>query len=266
MSTTNNKVLISQLIEFGLSEKEASIYLALLELEIAVVSDIAKKTNINRSSTYVVLESLKKKGLVDESESKKVIRYSPTNPEMFLYEAENKAKIAQKIKDQISSIVPELKALHKDTKHRPKVRILEGKQGLIDAFEETLNSREKVMRVASALENVSKILSPEYLYSFVQRRIELGIIMYGIHPDSKIEEKLMEIPSKFDKPIVVSPQKYKFPADMAIWDNKIGYMSSENGGISILIESKEMADVMKSLFDLAYEEAKRLNKSNLKKR
>lgn len=37
-------------------------------------------------------------------------------------------------------------------------------------------------------------------------------------------------------------------------------MSLEKGGIAIIIESKEIADVMKSVFDLAYEEAKRLNK------
>lgn len=59
-----NEVLIRNLTEFGLSDKEARIYLALLELEIATAFDTAKHAGINRSSTYVVLESLKKKGLV----------------------------------------------------------------------------------------------------------------------------------------------------------------------------------------------------------
>jgi hypothetical protein len=37
-------------------------------------------------------------------------------------------------------------------------------------------------------------------------------------------------------------------------------MTAEDGGFGVLIEDKNMADVMKSVFDLAYEEAKRLNK------
>ena len=49
------------LISVGFSEKEAAVYLALLELEVAGVTEIAKKSNIKRSSTYVVLESLKQK-------------------------------------------------------------------------------------------------------------------------------------------------------------------------------------------------------------
>ena len=46
---------------FGLSEKEAKIYLALLELEAATVFETAKQSGINRSSAYVVLEALQKK-------------------------------------------------------------------------------------------------------------------------------------------------------------------------------------------------------------
>ena len=52
-----------KLQKLGLSDKEASVYLAMLELGPSVVSDIAKKANINRSTVYVVLEFLKKRGI-----------------------------------------------------------------------------------------------------------------------------------------------------------------------------------------------------------
>lgn len=42
MSVSTNNLLVKQLIEFGLSEKEARVYLALLELEIAAVSETTK--------------------------------------------------------------------------------------------------------------------------------------------------------------------------------------------------------------------------------
>ncbi len=255
-----SNLLIKQLIEFGLSEKEAKVYLALLELEVAAVSEIAKTANINRSSTYVVLSSLKKKGLVGTSEDKKVQRYIATSPEMLFREAEEKSQKAENIKNKISDIVPELKALHKDTKHKPIVRVYEGKQGLINAFEDSLDNKEKIMRVYSSVEGVFKLL-PEYFPNYVQRRIKLGIKMYGIHPNGKIEQHLIKISPKFDEPMLIPPKKYKFPADLAIWDDKIGYMSSEKGCSTILIESKEMADVMKNIFDLAYEEAKGLYKN-----
>lgn len=260
MSITTNNLLIKQLIEFGLSEKEAKVYLALLELEVATVSETAKTANINRSSTYVVLSSLKKKGLVSTSEDKKIQRYIAVSPEMLLYEAQNRAKKTADIKNRISDIVPELKALHKDTKERPKIKVFEGKQGLINTFEDTLSCKEKTIRMSSSVEDILKVL-PEYFPDYINRRIGLGIKMYGIHPNDEMVQNLMKTTPKFDEPVLIPKKKYKFSADIAIYDNKIGYMSTKEG-LSIIIESKEMADVMKSIFDLAYEEAKRLNKIN----
>lgn len=265
MSTNSNNLLAKQLIEFGLNEKEAEVYLALLELEVAAVSEIAKTANINRSSTYVVLESLKKKGLVSTSEDKKVQNYVATSPELLLQEAKDKAKRAEEIKNKISDIVPELKGLYKDTKDKPKVKIFEGKQGLINSFEDTLNNKEKIMRVSSSAENLFKVLS-DYLPQYVQRRIKLGIKMYGIHPNDKIGRALIAASPKFDEAILIPKKKYKLSADVAIYDNKINYMSTIEG-ISIIIESQEMADIMKNIFDLAFEEAKRLNqRTNQNKR
>ncbi len=260
----DNKVIIKQLTEFGLSDKEAKVYLALIELEVATVTEIAETANTNRSSTYVVLESLKKKGLVSMSEDKKVQNYVAISPDMLLLEAQSRAKKAEDIKSKISNIVPELKALHKDTKQKPIIKIFEGKQGLISSFEDTLNNKEKLIRVCSSASNLSKVLE-DYLPIYVQKRLSLGIKMYGIHPDEEIARKLINtVPmlSKLDKSILIPKEKYQFSADVAIYDNRIGYVSSNKDGFSIIIESKEMADVMKSVFDLAFEEAKRLNKIN----
>ena len=57
-----------KLEKLGFSPKEADVYISLLELGSAVVSDVAKKAGINRSTAYVLLESLEKKGFVSVSE------------------------------------------------------------------------------------------------------------------------------------------------------------------------------------------------------
>jgi len=50
--------------EIGLEHIEAKIYLALVELGETTAGDIAKKTNLQRSTTYLYLEKLIKLGLV----------------------------------------------------------------------------------------------------------------------------------------------------------------------------------------------------------
>ena len=53
----NAHMLEKYLEEIGLSDKEAAVYLALLQCDSATPSQIAEKTKLNRSPAYVVLES-----------------------------------------------------------------------------------------------------------------------------------------------------------------------------------------------------------------
>lgn len=256
MSKDKNNLLIKNLVEFGLSEKEASIYISLLELELASVNEIAKKTGINRSSAYVVLESLKTKGLVGTSDDKKVRQYVAANPETLRRVAIDTARKHHEISKSIESIVPELKILQKDNKYKPKVSIFEGKEGVIAAFEDSLTSKEKIMRVYSSPGNLGHII-PDYLRQYIIKRFNLGIRMYGIHPNDEIHKMLVKnSPKNFDKSVLIPKEKYNFPADLAIYDNKIGYMSPEDGGIAVIIESEKISDVMKGVFDLAFEKAR----------
>lgn len=253
---------IKSLIEFGLSEKEAKAYIALLELEIAGVQEIAKASGINRSSAYVTLESLKKQGLVSISDDKNVRRYIATPPEAILRSAEDKAHKQEQILKKIEKVVPEMKALFKGTKRKPAVKVFEGKAGLISAFEDVLKSREKLMRVYSAPGNLIHIIG-NYLPEFVGKRFKLGIKMRGIHPADDIYSRAAQKPNKYDTYAIVPHSNDKFPADMAIYDDKIGYMSADNGGMAIIIESKEMSSVMKNIFDLAFVEATRIKKNKM---
>ena len=54
--------MLKELQDMGLSEKEAKIYLASLEIGRATADQLAKQAKIVRSTTYVQLESLMKKG------------------------------------------------------------------------------------------------------------------------------------------------------------------------------------------------------------
>ena len=61
---TDAKTLEFKLKELGLAEKEAKVFLASLELGSSAVQEIAKKAEINRATTYVIIEKLMKKGLM----------------------------------------------------------------------------------------------------------------------------------------------------------------------------------------------------------
>jgi sugar-specific transcriptional regulator TrmB len=257
-----NNQFIKTLTEFGLGEKEAKTYIALLELEIAGVQEIAKAAKLNRSSTYVTLESLKNRGLVSVSEDKKVRQYIATPPDAILRTAEDATNTQSNLQRKIENILPEMKALYRGTRKKPSVKVYEGSQGIINVFRDTFTAKEKLIRIFSSTAMTEKIL-PRYMIEYVKKRYEIGLKMRGIHPRNKMYSELSRIiPKGFDEAIDIPESSSKFSADLAIYDNKVGYISNEYDGLGILIESKEMADVMKGIFDLAFEEAKRLSKDS----
>lgn len=251
-------MLEEQLEKFGLSEKEAKTYMTLLVLGTSPVTVIAEKSGVNRSSAYVVLEALQKKGLVQALDDDKIQKFRAAPPEKLAQIAEERLRQHEEIHKTVTRIIPELKGVDKHNKFRPVIRVLEGKESLKQAFTSTLETKEKVVRVASAIKNLSKILPPTYVAKYIKKRHERNIKMYGIHPSDKVAKILLPISKLGDDEIVLLPKKeYKFPVDLAVWDDKVGFMSGENDGYAIEIQSAEIAEVVKNIYDLAFAAAKK---------
>ena len=73
--------------DMGLSEKESQVYVALLELGKANVARIAQQSNIKRPTVYVLLEDLRKKGLVLKVPHIKNALYIAQDPDFFFHES-----------------------------------------------------------------------------------------------------------------------------------------------------------------------------------
>jgi len=253
------ELLLKQLINFGFSDKEARIYLALLELEAATVFEIAKQSGINRSSAYVVLEALKKKGFVGFSDEKKIRQYVASNPEILLSAAKSASKKQEDIKNNLESIIPELKALDKRNKRRPIVKVFESKNGAKEVYWDLLTTNANELRTYANPFNIFKYV-PDFQNHDIERS-KKDIKMYAINPatDEVLELYKRVKPQKPYEVALIPKNKFNFSSDMGIYGNKIAFVSPKDN-FGIIIESKEIADMLKNSFDLAWEEAKRLNK------
>ena len=60
-------MLLSTLKQIGLSEKQAGIYLAALELGETTVKEIAKKAEIKRTTIYDLLDEMIESGLIKQT-------------------------------------------------------------------------------------------------------------------------------------------------------------------------------------------------------
>src|SRR5689334_22685697 len=100
--------MLKELEDIGLSEKEARVYLAALELGRTTAEKLATQAKVNRSTTYVQLESLMQKGLMSTYVEGKKTYFAPESPE-FLRQVfvKQQAELAAK-KGGLEQILPEL--------------------------------------------------------------------------------------------------------------------------------------------------------------
>ncbi len=101
------------LINLGLNEKQAKVYLALLQLGSGSVPSISVKSGVKRPTTYLILEELRRKELVILVPTTTKI-YTAKSPQILLEEqSEKESEIRQKM--------PELLAIYNTKKEKPKV-------------------------------------------------------------------------------------------------------------------------------------------------
>lgn len=97
------------LSKFGFSDKEISVFSALLELGTSVVSDLAKKADINRSTTYVILESLDKQGVIKVTENRGIKVFSPLPHEKIAEHFATKAKLYSQLTKNLGEALSQYK-------------------------------------------------------------------------------------------------------------------------------------------------------------
>ncbi|MCR4312554.1 MAG: helix-turn-helix domain-containing protein, partial [Candidatus Uhrbacteria bacterium] len=92
------------LLAFGFDDKEAVIYLAGLERESATVLDVARRTNLARTTIYPIIENLRRRGYFRLKKSKGHSYYIAERPEMFLRKLEERQKTFEAILPLLSSL------------------------------------------------------------------------------------------------------------------------------------------------------------------
>ena len=116
--------MIQELLNYGLSEKEANIYLICLKTGEATANRISELSNYPRSTTYDILERLKNLGLVSTCVIDNKTNFIANSPKTLLVLLEEK-------KDSISQLLPQLENMYNQVGEKPQAEVFQGKKALI---------------------------------------------------------------------------------------------------------------------------------------
>ena len=244
--------LENEIKKLGLSDKEAKVYVAILKLGQAPAAEIATHSGINRATTYVILEELRKKGLVSTFLKGKKMIFAVESPERLknLFEVEER-----RVKESFSgleNILSDLNRIYESRGEHPKVRLFEGSEGINSLREDILKTKTKFLYQFLPLDTAQD-----------SSRKKLGDSAYAkASADKEKVKKLYNIPSKsiyFNKKGKVFPEKlgkaeYKFLADkfeteIIIYGGKIAFINMKKKPVGIIVDDSAVSLTIKVFFE-----------------
>ena len=244
------KHLIDPLIKLGLTEKEATVYLTLLQLGVSTPYQIAKKAGIKRPTAYVVAEELVRKGLIVHIPGEKVKKYIAKKPENFFEEQEEKLTAAKKI-------LPELQSYQKSTSEKPSFLYYEGIEGLHQAYhyrQKELQNKE-ITGFFSSNEDSSQLVT-EFFKNWHGYREKHNIKIRGLTVDAPgLKPFAKIINNKFSNlDLRFLPQNvYNSRISIESCDNKFVRLFLFDSVETLIIESPKFAEAIKEIFELLWE-------------
>jgi HTH-type transcriptional regulator, sugar sensing transcriptional regulator len=240
-----SKELLPILTAIGLTDKEARVYLSMIELGQSVVSQIAAKAKINRVTTYDIIKKLKEKGLLSTVTKNRIKYFSPTDPEIVASTFEQKAA-------SLKNAVPTLKRLRGETVH-PRIQYFEGLEGIKAIYADTLTTKREILNFSNS-EEIRKIWS-EYDKEYVTKRAKKKIHLKGITPSDEAGKKVHSEDAKYNREMRLIPKdKYNFTNEINIYDNKVAIISfSSEKPIGMIIQSSQIADSQRAIFQMCWD-------------
>lgn len=236
---------LDELINAGLSENEAKVYLAALELGETSVYRLAKKSGVKRTTTYLAVETLKEKGLMSSYLSNNIAVCYAESPKKL-------ASILEKKKEALDKVMPELLAFNNLIDKKPKIKYFEGKGSYKEVFGDILKYPDSEM--LGTFNERFWNYENYFIDYFMPKRKERKIwarILFRDNPDLRnVAEGMKEYLSQIK---LVLSDKFKMEIEMVVYGkNKVGFVSYDEE-MAIIIESQKIHDTQKSFFETIWE-------------
>lgn len=248
------------LCQIGLTSNESDVYIELLRIGSQPVSVVSSRLGVNRSSSYSILESLLAKGMVCVHLKNNVRHYSPCDPNVLLGFIDQKCRTFDYYRSQVKNLIPKFRGIDSiPLLSKPSVSYYDGIDGVKSVMFDALSSRG-VFRSYFSIDSWFKCGLGDFISNYTLKRVARRSVPHrAIVPDSPFVHSFCadhySVGDLFTEFLFVNPDTFGdvFDTEMNIYDDSVSILSLVPGKeYAIVIESKEIAQMQRLLFDRVY--------------
>lgn len=242
-------MIVAELMQQGLSMKEAELYVLLMRYGANRASNVAKLSRVNRTLVYALLESLVRKGFVECINRNGKKYYIANDPQIFV----------QKAKTQLSQAHFLLKDLHNIqlTKSQPVVRTFQGLAGIKEMTTIFLDEAETVggEMLQMGQEKRFVLEYPELIEEFIQKRLQRKIPLKLIcdpFPHYKTYLNSARDPKEMREVKVVPAKDMDVDCTTYLYGDSMAVLSLADEMQGYIFKSRNVTDLYRKMFYLLW--------------
>lgn len=243
--------LVKLLEDSGFTQKEAQVYLALLELSSGTVTEISKSTGLKRSIIYVILEGLIKRGYASQIPNMAIETYTPADPSLIFHKIKTTAQ-------NFSEMLPYLRTLGNRGKNKPKITYHESLEGIWNVYEEMTRSPEAFY--ITSYDRIEKNFPgafQKWMKGYKRSRIKQNA-RHLISEDGE-EIKIGREVKAIGQDVRTLKVLKNNLMDFTLFGNKLSITSLGENPFVVLIDSEEITNSMRPIFEIAWAAGKEIN-------
>jgi len=225
----NHQKIIHLLEKLGLSDKESRVYFAMLELGQTTALDIARVSEVKRTSVYDTIERLQKRGLVTEQHVGLKRKFIAESPQIL-------QSLLDSQQSELQNVLPELIGMHRYPANEQSVKIYEGTEGLKNALLSMLDGLKPgdSYYVIANIEGILEIVE-DFFYDFTKKRSEYPIELKTMLQDGPLTREYVKWAKRTREEIILFTPEQSFAANIVVTPYRVvmPHIKPFTGAISI---------------------------------
>ncbi|MFA6214939.1 MAG: helix-turn-helix domain-containing protein [Patescibacteria group bacterium] len=246
---------------FNLRPIEANLFSQLFASGPMSASQLAKQASISRTSVYDLLKHLIEVGLVSETLKGGAKFFVASSVEKIQLLVEEKRKEILAANEELESL--KKMQQNQDNFFRPKLQLFDGQRELRQMMKDMLLYRDITVFAYWPIKKMLGLLGSDFIKEFHQKRLEQNISLKVIWPKAQIPD-LKKYPfllasQNLKREVRIAPVGIDFTLGYSIYGNTVRFISSSRENFGFLVESSELAEMMKSQFVVIWDQSKKVS-------
>jgi sugar-specific transcriptional regulator TrmB len=235
------------LINFGLKEAEADVYISALKLGPTPILPIARETGIRRTTVYEIMKSLTTKGLMSTQLKGFKKLYCASHPHNLISIFENK-------KESLKTIIPELTTIYKAQGTADSIKTYESLPAIKSLYLEILDSYRSG-DYCYVIGDTDKFIKddPKFFMKYIEDRAKINLDIRVIVTDSEAARERKKHARNFNSKIKILPKDTKLSANFTVTKDIFLTQAVEDKHLAITTNNKEIIGLQKNLFEIIWD-------------